>query len=225
MVTSPSASEIHRAEKRLRAELEEHGLLLAHDVVLPSATRAVSGVSIRGSWWAHPSGKLIYEALQRVEADVARVKLVGKKSTLVHRRLWPALAAAARSREVWQTANLTASERRLLALVESEGTVRVDLLPALEAQKPSELAKQLEQRLLVFATSEHTETGRHAKLLLPFSAWQTSVGLSDADLPDTLSALEALSAPVRAWVGERVAGLLPWLPAEPSKRGRSARQA
>lgn len=223
MTPSASASEIHRAEKRLRAALEEHGLLLAHDVLLPSATRVVSGISIRGSWWGHPSGKLIYEALQRVEADVARVKLVAKKSTLVHRRLWPALAAAARSREAWQTANLTAGERALLALVEREGSVRVDQLAALETQKPAELAKQLECRLLVFAASEHTETGRHAKTLTPFAAWQTSVGLADAELPTTTSALEALTAPVRTWVGERAAGLLPWLPApaEPRKRQKA----
>jgi hypothetical protein len=225
VATSPSASEIHRAEKRLRAELEEHGLLLAHDVLLPSATRAVSGVSIRGSWWGHPSGKLIYEALQRVEADVARVKLVAKKSTLVHRRLWPALVAAARSREAWQTANLTASELFLLALVEREGKVHVDQLPKLEGQKPGELAKQLEHRLLVFATSEHTESGRHAKILTPFATWQTSVGLADAELPSTERALEALTAPVRAWVGERAGGLLPWLPSQPAKRARSPRRA
>jgi hypothetical protein len=221
MTQQPTASEIYRAAKRLSAELEQHGMLLAHDVLLPSATRLVAGVSIRGSWWGHPAGPLIYEALKRVESDVTRVKLVAQKSTLVHRRLWPALAAAARSGQPWQTANLTAAERALLELVERERTVRVDQLPQTGADKPSDVAKRLELRLLVFATSEHTEAGHHAKVLTPFTAWQAQVGLAGSELPDAESALEALTAPVRAWVGERVAGMLPWLPAPPRKpRGR-----
>lgn len=216
---------MHRAAKRLRAELEEHGLLLAHDVLLPSATRTVAGVSIRGSWWGHPAGALIYQALQHVEDDVARVKLVAQKSTLIHRRLWPALAAAARCREAWQIAGLTTEEQALLALVEREQSVRLDQLPKAKTKKHAELAKRLEHRLLVFATSEHTEAGRHAKLLTPFAAWQARVELSDAELPSTESALEALTAPVRAWVGERAAGLLPWLPAPPRKGARSRSRA
>src|SRR5689334_19139778 len=113
MTESPNASEVYRAAKRLRSELEQQGMLLAHDGLLPSATRCVAGVPIRGSWWGHPAGKLIYEALQRVEADIARVKLVAKKSTLVHRRLWPALAAVARARAPWQTAELSRYEQEL----------------------------------------------------------------------------------------------------------------
>jgi hypothetical protein len=212
MTQQPSASEVYRAAKRLSAELEQHGLLLAHDVLLPSATRVVAGVSIRGSWWGHPAGTLIYEALKRVESDVARVKLVAKKSTLIHRRLWPALAAAARSGEAWQTANLGAEERALLELVEKERSVRVDQLPQTGASKPGDVAKRLELRLLVFATSEHTESGHHAKVLTPFAVWQAHVGLADSELPDIDTAREALTSPVRAWVGERVAGMLPWLP-------------
>jgi hypothetical protein len=37
MAPSPSPRDIDRAAKRLRADLEEHGLLLAHDSLLPSA--------------------------------------------------------------------------------------------------------------------------------------------------------------------------------------------
>lgn len=225
MTEQPSTSEVYRAAKRLSAELEQHGLLLAHDVLLPSATRIVAGVSIRGSWWGHPAGTLIYEALKRVETDIARVKLVAKKSTLVHRRLWPALAATARAGEAWQTANLGADEQALLELVENERSVRVDQLPQTGAMKPGEVAKRLEVRLLVFASSEHTESGHHAKILTPFAVWQANVGLSDSDLPDIDSAREALTAPVRAWLGERVAGMLPWLPPLPRKaKGLSPRR-
>jgi hypothetical protein len=217
----PSASEIYRATKRLREELEQHGMLLAHDVLLPSATRSVAGVSIRGSWWGHPAGALIYEALKGVESELARVKLVAKKSTLVHRRLWPALVAVARSGQAWQTAGLAPGEAELLSRVEREHTVRVDRLPSTGSAKPAELAKQLELRLLVFATSVHTDSGQHAKLLTSVSDWQASAGVSDAELPSVESAVEALTAPVRAWVGERLAGLLPWLPPAPRKGARS----
>lgn len=226
-MAAPTSSEVYRAVKRLSAELELHGMLLAHDVALPSATRCIAGQSIRGSWWGHPAGALIYESLKHVEHDIARVKLVAQKSTLVHRRLWPQLAAVARSRQSWQTANLSDEERDLLARVEAEGPLRVDQQPLIGARKAADIAKALELRLLVYATSEHTEAGNHAKWLLPFAEWQRRAELSDSALPDVESALAALTAPVQSWVGDRLDGMLPWLPAlakKSKKRSPTRRQ-
>jgi len=218
----PSSREIQLATNRLRADLDENGLLLAHDSLLPSATYSVAGERIEGSWWGHPKGNLIYEALQQVAPDVARVKLVGGKSTLVHRRLWPALGAVARSGQPWQTDGLRDDELALFENVERSGSVRTDTLgkPARRAA----LVKRLESRLLVYSETEHTESGKHVKLLIPFRAWQKQAGLSDSELPSIESALDALTAPVRGWVGDRLEGLLPWLPPAPQRRSRRGRR-
>jgi hypothetical protein len=64
---------------------------------VPSLAERVAGGPIRGSWWGHPSGHEIYRVLNEVRAspDVVAVRLIGGKVTLVHRRLWPALARVA----------------------------------------------------------------------------------------------------------------------------------
>jgi hypothetical protein len=76
----------------------------AHGVVLvsakgpaPTLTHAIAGEPIKGSWWGHPQGKHIFALLRQVcdHEDILVCRLVGDKITLVHRRLWPALAAAA----------------------------------------------------------------------------------------------------------------------------------
>jgi hypothetical protein len=78
--------------------------VLRHGVVLvsakgkaPTLTHAIAGEAIKGSWWGHPQGKRIFAILQQVcdHPDVVVCRLAGDKLTLVHRRLWAALAAAA----------------------------------------------------------------------------------------------------------------------------------
>jgi hypothetical protein len=75
-------------------------LLAAEGVLLESATgpipnvaQLVAGEPITGSWWAHPASHEIFDAINRLAAspDVARMRLVNGRITLVHRRLWPAL--------------------------------------------------------------------------------------------------------------------------------------
>ncbi|HUR27834.1 MAG TPA: hypothetical protein VM509_06590 [Planctomycetota bacterium] len=84
----------------LVARLEEEGLLLLADAKWPSVASLVAGEPIRGSWWSHPRGKEIFRRQRELEAheDVLVVKLVDRKLTFVHRRLWPALLAVARAR-------------------------------------------------------------------------------------------------------------------------------
>ena len=75
-------------------------LLEAQGVLLESAKGPISNVAelvagepITGSWWGHPASHKIFEAINRLadSPDVARMRLVNHKVTLVHRRLWPAL--------------------------------------------------------------------------------------------------------------------------------------
>jgi len=80
------------------AVLREHGMLLASAKgPIPNVAELVAGEPIRGSWWAHPRSHEIYAVLNELadSPDVVRLRLVRGKITLVHRRLWPALARLA----------------------------------------------------------------------------------------------------------------------------------
>jgi hypothetical protein len=75
--------------------LIEHGMLLqSARGPIPNVAELVAGEPIKGSWWGHPQGHLIFNVLGSLDGspDVVRLRLVNGKITLVHRRLWPALA-------------------------------------------------------------------------------------------------------------------------------------
>ena len=77
--------------------VRQHGVVLVSaSGPAPKLTEAIAGETIKGSWWGHPKGKQIFAVLEQVtdDADVLVCRLVDDKLTLVHRRLWPALAAA-----------------------------------------------------------------------------------------------------------------------------------
>src|SRR4051794_3170550 len=92
-----------RAQQLLDA-LDEQGVLLEHDKVLPSATATIAGKPIAGSWWSHPLANPIYNALEELDeaGRMLRLKLVAGKVTLVARRLWPDLLAVVMERADWQ---------------------------------------------------------------------------------------------------------------------------
>jgi len=78
--------------------IEKHGVVLASAKgPVPRLAEAIVGEPIRGSWWAHPGSRHIFAILQSVadSKDVLVCRLVNGKVTLVHRRLWPALARVA----------------------------------------------------------------------------------------------------------------------------------
>lgn len=82
----------------LLTTLASHGALLASGKgPIPNLAELIAKGPIRGSWWAHPSGHEIFAALSVLgdSPDVLFFKLVGGKVTLVHRRLWAALARLA----------------------------------------------------------------------------------------------------------------------------------
>jgi hypothetical protein len=75
--------------------LIEHGMLLeSARGPVPNGAELAAGEPIRGSWWAHPASHQIYDVLNGVRdsPDVVRLRLINGKVTLVHRRVWPALA-------------------------------------------------------------------------------------------------------------------------------------
>jgi len=79
--------------------VEKHGVVLASARgPLPNIAEEVAGEPIVGSWWAHPKGKAIFEALSEIDdsPDVRCFKLVDGKVTYAHRRAWPALVRLGR---------------------------------------------------------------------------------------------------------------------------------
>jgi hypothetical protein len=80
------------------AVLVEHGMLLeSARGPIPNVAELVAGSPIAGSWWAHPDGHAIFAVINRLadSPDVVRLRLVNGRITLVHRRLWPAIARVA----------------------------------------------------------------------------------------------------------------------------------
>jgi hypothetical protein len=82
----------------LMARLAESGMLLASARgPIPNVAEIVAGEPITGSWWGHPAGHAIFNQLNALaeSPDVIRMRLINGKVTLVHRRIWPALARVA----------------------------------------------------------------------------------------------------------------------------------
>jgi hypothetical protein len=80
------------------AFVERNGIVLmsAHGPV-PTLADAIAGEAVRGSWWGHPKAHQIFHVFGAVsDSDqVVKCRLVAGKVTLIHRRLWPAIARLA----------------------------------------------------------------------------------------------------------------------------------
>ena len=132
---------------------------------MPNVVTLITGESLHTSWWSHPQSHRIFATLSELadDTDVLFAKVIHGKETLVHRRLWPALLAAASAREAWQVHGLSVAERRLLDAVDaSDEPIRGGGPPG----------KALERRLLVRAEEVHTASGRHESALESWSSWQ-----------------------------------------------------
>jgi len=80
------------------AFIREHGVVLVSAKgPAPRLVEAIIGGPIKGSWWAHPESRQIYNILEAVtkSEQVLVCRLVNGKITLVHCRLWPALVRLA----------------------------------------------------------------------------------------------------------------------------------
>jgi hypothetical protein len=84
--------------------IAEQGIVMqsAQHRLFPSLVEQIAGEPIAGSWWGHEKGREIYRALVIVHGspEVVATKLVDGKVTLIHRRLWAALATLAEQRVI-----------------------------------------------------------------------------------------------------------------------------
>ena len=80
------------------AFVHEHGVVLESGRgSAPSLVEFIAGEPIRGSWWGHPKGRTIFRTTREVRDSPAVLvcRLLDRKITFVHRRLWPALVRLA----------------------------------------------------------------------------------------------------------------------------------
>ncbi len=65
---------------------------------VPNLAEVVAGQPIQGSWWGHAKGQEIFRLTRAVRdsRDILVCRLVRRKVTYVHRRLWPAMVRLAR---------------------------------------------------------------------------------------------------------------------------------
>jgi hypothetical protein len=79
--------------------VEQHGVVLVSAKgPAPRLAEYIVGAPIKGSWWAHPQGHAIFALINAVtdSGQVLMCRMIEGKLTMVHRRLWPSLVAAAR---------------------------------------------------------------------------------------------------------------------------------
>ena len=162
-----------RTPAQARAWIRKVGIatVSSHIKGVPCLVEAITGERIKGSWWGHPEGKLIFrlgEALDEA-AGVASLKLLDGKATLIDSALWPALLAVVLDPH-WRAARaktLTPAARTLWSKVEA----------AQARTGPPAALKALEESLLVHCASEHTDKGRHEKRLTAWVRWAKARGV------------------------------------------------
>jgi hypothetical protein len=154
--------------KELRNTLEKVGILMLTDRFLPSLTTIVAGEAVKGSWWGHPNGNLMYNLSNELldSPDILAIKFINKKITFIPKSQWSAIVTIGNSQASWQMIGLSAEDKKLLQLVKSEGSIRADD-PRLKksATELGKTASKLEERMLVISESVHTTSGKHIRIL------------------------------------------------------------
>lgn len=158
----------------------------------PSLVHAVVGATIRGSWWGHEDGGLIFDLSTALEKDpdVVVLRLVEGHQTFVHRALWPALYGVLLSPD-WvksATRDLDDIAAELLAQVMQSDALRLDTWEGASGKRRIMAKDSLLERLLVDGKSEHTGGGTHQTVL---RRWSAPEGVTPLPLKEAVAALQA----------------------------------
>ena len=177
--------------------IAKHGVLLVQDKIALDVVGILAGEKLSTSWWGHAAGQKIFACLERLDddPDVLATRLAAGKITFVHRRLWPAFLAIARSHASWQTNGLSTDAMRLLDSTKKSGT-----------RATGRAAKELQERLLVHAEQVHTESGRHETQL---EAWSRAEKTRDVVSTKDIDAAQAEIESALVRIGGS-ATTLPW---------------
>ena len=116
---------------------------------VPSLAQTIAGEAIRGSWWGHPKGHVIFLCSRglRESKDVLVCRLVGGKVTYVHRRLWPALVRLAGQFDARRLAAIrevhTATGKHKVSVVAFPKWVPAETKATAKALTPAQAAEML----------------------------------------------------------------------------------
>ncbi|MCH8906610.1 MAG: hypothetical protein IH840_05935 [Candidatus Heimdallarchaeota archaeon] len=169
----------------------------------PSLISEIVGKPIRGSWWSHPQGNLIYMISEGLadSLEILTVKLVYGKVSYVHKTLWTALYRVVTD-IAWRNkriASLNSIEKRLLMEVEDREVVRINELitewPSTSKAQKKEITKarkQLESSLLVYSHQFHSEKGSHSTEIKLWENWVSEATKSSASKLSLNTAIDLL---------------------------------
>lgn len=181
----------------VRKALKDFGVLLLQDQTLPSIVGLFCGRRVSSSWWSLPEAQDIFLCLQSLEPKTSvATRLIKRKVTYVHRRLWSALVTVGAAREPWQMRALSSEAKRLLAKTAAGESPL--------AHGPT--SRELQERLLVVAHEVHTSTGRHETQLEDWGRWAERMRIEPlASTDEARRQLEAAAVRLGASVAT-----LPW---------------
>ncbi len=144
-------------EQQAVAFVKRHGVVTeSARGTVPSLAEEIAGEPIKGSWWGHPRGKIIFQATQVIvdSPDILVCKMIDGKVTYIHRRLWPALVklasrfSAAQLARTWQ--EHTESGAHVTKRIPFPKWVPADIIAAAKSLSTEE-AEQLLSPLLATA--------------------------------------------------------------------------
>lgn len=140
-----------------RALLKKRGAM-----TLGELAEAIAGEPIKGSWWSHPKGKLIFNVTSALEESqgVLSCKL-GGRVTFVDEALWAALYRVVTDEAFRASAPAKA---RAIAKRAARGPVRLT----------SDQKRALAKTCILHISSEHTSSGAHATFGRAWESWASA---------------------------------------------------
>jgi hypothetical protein len=160
------------------AHLKKEKFLLLVDNRQPSLVTILTGEKLKGSWFGHPLGNIIYNTSNNLSArkELLVMKLIDGKYTFIAPELRDAAYALGGYVDDWQGKKLSPSAKRLLAKLEKAGT-----LPVNASNKAD--AALLEKLLLANGEQQHTDSGKHVKVLFSWEKTAKKLGHKVKNLP------------------------------------------
>jgi hypothetical protein len=181
--------------KRVFDEIVQRGVLLQADSELPSVVSIVTRKLVKGSWWSIPEANLVYNICLEIDdhPEILTIKLIKGKLCFIHRHLWSALARIAVSRAEWQMHKLSPIASKILRQVEKQGDVLASGIKIADSKAHAKAISELEKRLRIYTRQEHTDAGKHQKILISWKNLleQRSIEVSNDDYGDCINLIES----------------------------------
>jgi hypothetical protein len=151
--------------------LEADKILLLQDKSFPNIVSKIVGGKIVGSWWGHPLANPIYNGLGWLEhnRNVLVIKLLDGKVTYIHESLFSEIYSIVSETRNWQLKNLKPDDLKLFKYVSKKNKVPSDDPQLKNLVKDTKKSFAiLENKLMLFCEEEHTESGKHIKIFMPW---------------------------------------------------------